>query len=72
MGNFELVKLVSLYKAYCKGYLTPEIIMSEILDTRQEADNVFYKTGKEESKLNVYIKELEYLLFDIMHYKKED
>lgn len=71
MGPFELTKLVSLYKSYCKGFLTCEIVKSEILDTKQAIDIEFYKTGKEPSELTTYIHELEYLLFDVMNYKNE-
>lgn len=71
MGNFELVKLVSLYKAYCNGMLTADTVKNEILDTRSLMDEVFYKTGEKSEDLEKYIFELEYLLFDVMRYKDE-
>lgn len=71
MGVFELTKLVSLYKSYCKGYLTPDIVKAEIIDTKCEADKEYCKTGVESKDLQDYIQELEILLFDIMHYNNE-
>jgi hypothetical protein len=66
MGPFELTKLVSLYKAYCKGHLTASVITEEIFDVRSQIDSIYYKTGNKSEDLEKYITELEYLLFEIM------
>ena len=66
----ELVKLVSLYKAYCSGVLDSETIINEMLDIKVEIDRLTCRSLPTES-LSVYYSELEYLLYDIMGYDKE-
>lgn len=70
ISQHELVKLVSLYKAHCTGVLTPDIILDELLNIRVEIDRLACLSQNTDG-LEVYYKELEYLLFDIMHYDKE-
>lgn len=70
ISQHELVKLVSLYKAHCTGVLTPDIILDELLNIRVEIDRLAC-LSKNTDGLEVYYKELEYILFDIMHYDKE-
>lgn len=70
ISQHELVKLVSLYKAHCTGVLTPDIILDELLNIRVEIDRLTC-LSQNTNGLEIYYKELEYLLFDIMHYDKE-
>lgn len=70
ISQHELVKLVSLYKAHCTGVLTPDIILDELLNIRVEIDRLIC-LSQNTGGLETYYKELEYLLFDIMHYDKE-
>ena len=70
ISQHELVKLASLYKAYCTGVLTPDIILDELLNIRVEIDRLIC-LSQNTGGLEIYYKELEYLLFDIMHYDKE-
>ena len=70
ISQHELVKLVSLYKAHFTGVLTPDIIIDELLNIRVEIDRLTCLSQNTDG-LEVYYKELEYLLFDIMHYDKE-
>lgn len=70
ISQHELVKLVSLYKAHCTGVLTPDIILDELLNIRVEIDRLTCLSQNTDG-LEIYYKELEYLLFDIMHYDKE-
>lgn len=70
ISQHELVKLVSLYKAHCTGVLTPDIILDELLNIRVEIDRITCLSQNTDG-LEIYYKELEYLLFDIMHYDKE-
>lgn len=70
ISQHELVKLVSLYKAHCTGVLTPDIILGELLNIRVEIDRLTCLSQNTDG-LEIYYKELEYLLFDIMHYDKE-
>lgn len=70
ISKHELIKLVSLYKAYCKGVLTPDIILEEMLDIRVEMDRLICLSRPVDG-LEIYYKELEYLLFEVMHYDKE-
>lgn len=70
ISQHELVKLVSLYKAHCTGVLTPDIILDELLNIRVEIDRLACLSQNTDG-LEIYYKELEYLLFDIMHYDKE-
>jgi hypothetical protein len=50
--------------------LTPDIILDELLNIRVEIDRLACLSQNTDG-LEVYYKELEYLLFDIMHYDKE-
>lgn len=70
ISKHELVKLVSLYKAYCTGLLTSDLLLDELLNIRVEIDRLTCLSENTES-LEIYYKELEYLLFEIMHYDKE-
>lgn len=70
ISQHELVKLVSLYKAHCTGVLTPDIILDELLNIRVEIDRLTCLSQNTDG-LEIYYKELEYLLFDIMQYDKE-
>lgn len=70
ISQHELVKLVSLYKAHCTGVLTPDIILDELLNIRVEIDRLTCLSQNTDG-LEIYYKELEYLLFDIMNYDKE-
>lgn len=70
ISHHELLKLVSLYKSYCKGVLTPDIILEEMLDIRVEMDRLICLSRPIDG-LEIYYKELEYLLFEVMHYDKE-
>ena len=70
ISQHELVKLVSLYKAHCTGVLTLDIILDELLNIRVEIDRLTCLSQNTDG-LEIYYKELEYLLFDIMHYDKE-
>lgn len=70
ISQHELVKLVSLYKAHCNGVLTPDILLDELLNIRVEIDRLMCLSENTDS-LEIYYKELEYLLFEIMHYDKE-
>lgn len=70
ISQHELVKLVSLYKAHCNGVLTPDILLDELLNIRVEIDRLICLSENTDS-LEIYYKELEYLLFEIMHYDKE-
>lgn len=70
ISQHELVKLVSLYKAHCNGVLTPDILLDELLNIRVEIDLLMCLSENTDS-LEIYYKELEYLLFEIMHYDKE-
>lgn len=70
ISQHELVKLISLYKAHCTGVLTPDIILDELLNIRVEIDRLTCLSQNTDG-LEIYYKELEYLLFDIMHYDKE-
>ena len=70
ISQHELIKLVSLYKVYCKGGLTPNIVLEELLDIRVEIDRLICLSRPIDG-LETYYKELEYLLFEVMHYDKE-
>lgn len=70
ISKHELTKLVSLYKAHCTGVLTPDIILDELLNIRVEIDRLTCLSQNTDG-LEIYYKELEYLLFDIMHYDKK-
>mgnify|MGYP003413112122 FL=1 len=70
ISQHELVKLVRLYNAHCTGVLTPDIILDVLLNIRVEIDRLTCLSQNTDG-LEIYYKELEYLLFDIMHYDKE-
>lgn len=68
MNKVQLARLLSLYKDYCLGELSPLEVEDEMLSVAIEIDRLVV-SSKDYASEQRYYEELQFLLFDIMQYE---
>lgn len=68
MDKEQLTRLLSFYKNYCLGGISPLEIKDEMLSSAIEIDRLVV-SSKDYSNEQLYYEELQFLLFDIMNYE---